>query len=196
MFAKTFLAATVASLAVAAPVEQRQENSAFGLISTHSGNPNVHLRSIVANGQRFWIGKETATYCPVIENLDCSQLGNSTSVVAQPLTESGLSLNVIVPGGQQAYVTSDGQLGYTIAHSAAAPEGSVRVPFLYTPQSSENTVGNLAFNGNGFNACPTETEGVYQIYAVGAPAFVRTDCIGINVATSSSGTITPAWQFS
>ena len=104
-------------------------------------------------------------------------------------------MNVIVPGGQQAYVTADGQLGYTIAHSASLPEGSVRTPFLYTPQASEGTVGNLQFNAQGFNACPTEAAGVYQIYAVGAPAFVRTDCIGINIATSDAGTVTPAWQF-
>jgi len=73
MFTKTVIAATLATLAVAAPVEQRQSSNAFGMISTRSGNPNVHLRSVVANGQRFWLGKETATYCPEIEGLDCSQ---------------------------------------------------------------------------------------------------------------------------
>lgn len=72
MFTKTLIAATMASLAVAAPIEQRQTSNVFGLISTHSGNPEVHLRSVVANGQRFWLGKESATYCPTIENLDCS----------------------------------------------------------------------------------------------------------------------------
>lgn len=196
MLTKTLIAATLASIAVAAPVEQRQTSNAFSMISTHSGNPSVHLHSIVANGQRFWLGKMTATYCPVVPNVDCSQTGTSTTVAAQPNTASGLSMNVIVPGGQQAYVTPDGQLGYTIAHSAAVPEGSVLSPFLYTPQTSAGTVGNLQFNGQGFNACPTASAGVFQVYAVGAPAFVRTDCIGINIATSNSGTLTPAWQFS
>jgi len=104
-------------------------------------------------------------------------------------------MNVIVPGGQQGYVTVDGQLGYTVAHSVAKPEGSVVLPFVYTPQASEGTVGSLKFNGSGFSACPTEEAGVYQIYAAGAPAFVRTDCIGINIATSNSGTVSEAWQF-
>jgi len=85
MFTKTIIAATLASLAVAAPVEQRQTSNAFGMISTRSGSPEVHLRSVVANGQRFWIGKETATYCPTIENLDCA---TSTFPLSSPALTS------------------------------------------------------------------------------------------------------------
>ena len=72
MFTKTFAVAALATIASAAPVEQRQASPAFGLISTRSGDINVHLRTIVANGQRFWLGKETATYCPEVEGLDCA----------------------------------------------------------------------------------------------------------------------------
>ncbi|KAG9241595.1 hypothetical protein BJ878DRAFT_519883 [Calycina marina] len=197
MFTKTLLISTLSCLTIAVPVEQRQTNpNVFSMISTHSGDSSVHLRSIVASGQRFYIGKPTATYCPTVENLDCSTVGNTTSVAVTPNSSSGLSMNVIVPGGQSGYVTTDGQLGYTIAHSNAKPEGSVSAPFLYIPQATPNTVGNLQFNAAGFEACPcNETTGVYQIYAVGGPAFVRTDCTGINIATSNSGTTTAAWQF-
>jgi len=101
----------------------------------------------------------------------------------------------IVPGGQQVYVAADGQLGFTVAHSEAIPVGAFVVPFLYTPQETEFTVGNLNFNSEGFAACPDASgPGVYQIYSAGVDGFVRTDCIGINIATSSwSGS--PAWQY-
>ena len=35
----------------------------FGLVAVHSGSP-IHFQSINANGRGFWIGKDTATFCP------------------------------------------------------------------------------------------------------------------------------------
>lgn len=195
MYFTTFLASILATTALAAPLEQRDATPGkFGMISTHSGNPNVHLRGIEASGQRFWLGRPTVTYCP--SNIDCSSFAsNITSVVAIPNTASGLSMNDVVPGGQQAYVATDGQLGYTIAHSASSPAGSLRTPFLYTPQAQTGSVGNLQFNAGGFAACPDATAGVYQIYASAVPGFVRKDCIGINIATITY-TGASAWQYS
>lgn len=104
-------------------------------------------------------------------------------------------MNDGVPGGQQGYVTTDGQLGFTQAHSSSIPEGALRTPFYYTPQAEAGRVGNLQFNAGGFAACPTEDSSVYQIYASGIEGFVRTDCIGINIATSSYDGAS-AWQYS
>jgi hypothetical protein len=59
------IAVAAPSIAVAAPMTESDTNVFFTMISTHSGDPNVHLRSIAANGQRFWLGKDTTTYCPV-----------------------------------------------------------------------------------------------------------------------------------
>lgn len=73
MFTKSLLMAALASVAIAAPVAQRQDsNNNFVMIATHSGNSNVHLRSINANGQRFWLGKPSATYCPSESGVDCT----------------------------------------------------------------------------------------------------------------------------
>ena len=96
--------------------------------------------------------------------------GGSTIFAYGPTT-SGLSLNVIVPGGQQTFVRADGSLGYTIAHSAAIPDGALSTPFQYTPQVEQGRVGQLLFDNKGFNACPVAGEaGVYQIYARAVPS--------------------------
>lgn len=60
----TICLAGLTGLGVASPLSPRQETRArFSIIAAHSASP-VHLQSVVANGQGFWIGKETATYCP------------------------------------------------------------------------------------------------------------------------------------
>lgn len=60
----TIYLAGLTGLGLASPVSSRQETRArFTIIAARSASP-VHLQSVVANGQGFWIGKETATYCP------------------------------------------------------------------------------------------------------------------------------------
>lgn len=101
-------------------------------------------------------------------------------------------MNTVVPGGQQVYVTSDGQLGYTIAHSASIPQNANTTGFAYTPETEAGTPGSLTFNGNDFVACPTGDAGVYQIYA--ASLKTDSDCIGIAAAAFNySGSA--AWQY-
>lgn len=56
--------AGLTGLGLASPLSARQETRArFSIIAARSASP-VHLQSVVANGRGFWIGKETATYCP------------------------------------------------------------------------------------------------------------------------------------
>jgi hypothetical protein len=71
MYTKTFLTAVMASMSLAAPLEERQTSNSFVMIATHSGNTNVHLRGVEASQQRFWLGKDTTTYCPA-SVVDCS----------------------------------------------------------------------------------------------------------------------------
>lgn len=60
----TIYLAGFTGLGLASPLSPRQETRArFSIIAAHSASP-IHLQSVVANGQGFWIGKETATYCP------------------------------------------------------------------------------------------------------------------------------------
>lgn len=60
----TICLAGLTGLSIASPLSPRQETRArFSIIAARSASP-VHLQSVVANGQGFWIGKQTATYCP------------------------------------------------------------------------------------------------------------------------------------
>ncbi len=56
--------------------------------------------AINASSGKFWINRETTSYCPGgIEGLDCSAYPGSQTVFAEG--NNTLSLNVAVPGGQQ-----------------------------------------------------------------------------------------------
>lgn len=59
------LLASIGSLTSASPVKSRQttEPSAFTIVAARSESP-IHLQTVQASGQAFWIGKETTTYCP------------------------------------------------------------------------------------------------------------------------------------
>ncbi|RKF64161.1 putative secreted protein [Erysiphe neolycopersici] len=174
-----------------APVQNDAPN--FVAVTTKSGDANVHLRAISANGQRFFIGKDTSTYCPLS---DCSRYADFTIFSARPNdANSGLGLYTNVAGGQAVFVTNEGELGYTRAHSGSSPSGSVNNPFQYTPGTDQGATGTLTFNSNTFVACPVPDQaGVYQIYAAAAPNFSKPDCIGVGVATSTY-TGTPAYQY-
>lgn len=53
------------------PLEPRQSTlNPFTLIAGRSGSP-IHLSAINANGESFWIGKNTASYCPTDVGPDC-----------------------------------------------------------------------------------------------------------------------------
>lgn len=65
-FSPSSLAAALPLLAAAAPAPV-QSSGPIGLVATHSTSP-IHLQSVNANGQNFWIGKDTASYCPDPKN--------------------------------------------------------------------------------------------------------------------------------
>lgn len=76
-----------------------------------------------------------------------------------------------VPSGQQAYVRTDGSLGFTVPHTGAVPEGAVTHPFQFTPQEENGKVGSLKFATRDFNPCKTGERGstgldVYKLYAL------------------------------
>lgn len=78
MYSALVLASLLPFLASAKPIIPRQTTpSPFGLVAARSTSP-IHLQTVNANGQRFWIGKDAATYCPIA---DCPP-GTSTELVA------------------------------------------------------------------------------------------------------------------
>ncbi|OTA98737.1 hypothetical protein M426DRAFT_325764 [Hypoxylon sp. CI-4A] len=125
--------------------------------------------AINAHHGKFWLNKNTTSYCPEgVENLDCSLYpGTQTSFVGGNNT---VGLNTAVPGGQQVYIAADGSLSYSVPHSAALPEGAVTTGFLRSRSEAFGAPVGLANNENGgWRICPVgegePREIPYQIYA-------------------------------
>ncbi|KAL8731494.1 MAG: hypothetical protein Q9166_003340 [cf. Caloplaca sp. 2 TL-2023] len=114
----------------------------FVVIAARSNSP-FHLQSVNANGQAFWIGKDTATYCPLEPHLTCPP-GNETVFSVGGRTAS---LDTAVPGGQQIFVAPNGKLSYTQAHSPNIPPGSA----VQTFSASVGTVNDRTVNVNTVN---------------------------------------------
>ncbi|KAH7342251.1 hypothetical protein BKA65DRAFT_551893 [Rhexocercosporidium sp. MPI-PUGE-AT-0058] len=189
MFTKAAIVSALAGLAVAAPTPSAPNPNVFSVILNHSTAP-IHLAGVSAKGYNFNVNNGTGTYCPS-GTIDCSLAGEVTVFAYNPDSQT-LSLDVVVPGGQQAFVRADGSLGFTIPHSAAIPEGASIGPFQFTPQETDGTVGQLMFETQGFNACKTGETGptgfdVYQLYAaaVESEAQLEKECIDVGFLTST-----------
>ncbi|KAA8643668.1 hypothetical protein EYZ11_003403 [Aspergillus tanneri] len=185
----SFASLALPLLAAAAPT--KDDNPAFGVMSSRSASP-IHLLPMNAAGQHFYLGGKASTYCPLPEGKGCPP---GTSTVFAP---GGSGLNVMVPGGQQVYVNPDGALSFTQAHSAYVPPGSALGPFSYEP--GEN-FGHYTFTGwgaSGFMACPTKDQR-WQVFANLQNATVPTgnveDCLGFSAMAPKADSGAAAWQY-
>ncbi|KAH7081834.1 hypothetical protein BKA63DRAFT_220468 [Paraphoma chrysanthemicola] len=191
----TLLATVLATDSCSAPAPAPTPSPApgpgyFGVMSARSASP-VHLRPLVARGGKFYLGGETASYCPVAQVGSACPPGNTTVLAGG---ETTLSLGVVVPGGQQVYVAPDGALSYTQAHSAYIPTGSVIDGFSREYPAAGQAFGYLQFD-TGFVACPAEGDGVYQVFGQVDGATFGPECLGFNaLAVSVDGP--GAWQYS
>jgi hypothetical protein len=162
----------------------------FGLTAARSASP-IHYQGLTASGQSIWLGKDTAAYCPEnIEALGGCPSGDYTTFAGG---ESTLGMGVVVPGGQQVYIAADGAVKYTIAHSAAIPEGAVVTGWS---TAAGNGFGILSNENGGFIACPCEDEeNVWQVYAALEGLEFDDACLGFS-ALASNATDAGAWQYS
>jgi len=197
-FPTTTLLALIPLLAGAAPVDTCPGGgnsgvpAAFTVTSARSGSPIQYLPMNAAD-QKFWLGGQTATYCPTEIN-PCPP-GNVTVIAG------GGSLDTEVPGGQQIYVAPDGSLSFTQAHSAAIPPGSSVGPFSVTAGARFATYSTSAFGATGFMACPNTipNPSTWQVFAAIHNATVPTgkvgECLGFDaIAINYTGSV-PAWQY-
>lgn len=68
-----WLGAALLPLATARGILPRQDTTTineFGIIAIHSGSP-IHLSSVNAADNKFWIGRDTETFCPNVTGLVC-----------------------------------------------------------------------------------------------------------------------------
>ncbi|KAI4724836.1 hypothetical protein E4T49_07426 [Aureobasidium sp. EXF-10728] len=156
--------------------------SAFGGVAIHSGS-EIQYASINAADGYFWLLKDSQTTCPDVTGLVCSNT-TSTQFVGGDNT---LSLDTVVPGGQQVFVGVDGSLGFTAPHSAATRPGAVSTGFSVAQEGQ-----HIQFQGQDWLACPID--GHYGIYAA-AIAKNAAACTGFafRVAESSAPA---AWEYS
>lgn len=154
----------------------------FGVMSARSASP-IHLQQWNARGGKVFIGGNTAAFCPQAQVGDACPPGNTTVFSGGDKT---LSMGVLVPGGQQAYIAPDGSLSFTQAHSVAIPEGSVVDQFSYTAPANGAAFGYLNFE-TGFVACPTKepSQTGYQVFGQKTDgATFGADCLGFSALAS------------
>ncbi|KAL8995876.1 MAG: hypothetical protein Q9169_004484 [Polycauliona sp. 2 TL-2023] len=204
---------TLLPLAFSSPIETRDDYTPplnFGAIAARSTAP-FHLQTINASDHSFWIGKETAAYCPPIPEFQCPIKPQTVFAAGG----GGASLDVVVPGGQSIYVAPNGKLSYTFAHSASIPAGSAVKTFTATiPPAKEGEgipLGSFNFKGlggGGFLACPSHKVGSkegpfpYQVF-VSVPALsdkdvpsgCKEDCLGFSAVIVEYKGNEIVWQY-
>ncbi|KAK5168777.1 uncharacterized protein LTR77_006086 [Saxophila tyrrhenica] len=162
----------------------------FSVIAARSASP-IHLRELAADAESIWIGKETSAYCPkeVVGKKNCPK-GKYTTFAGG---DKSLSMGTVVPGGQQVYIDPKcGSVKYTIAHSAAMPEGAIRLGWSLDEGES---FGTLSWR-RGLLACPVgdADDEVYKIHANIKGVKFSDDCLGFNALTTNQ-TKASAWQY-
>ncbi|KAL2852530.1 hypothetical protein BJY01DRAFT_208034 [Aspergillus pseudoustus] len=182
-------------LAAAAPTTAPQapeQPAAFTVMASRSASP-IHFLTMNAAGQSFWLGGSPATYCPLPSN--CPP-GNLTVFAG-----NGGALSVTVPGGQQIYVSPEGALKFTQAHSMNIPPGSSYGPFEYVPGAADQPFGHYVYSGwgaSGFMACPTD-DNKWQVFAALRNATVPSgdvaDCLGFSAIAVPTNQTGNAWQY-
>ncbi|KAL8923202.1 MAG: hypothetical protein Q9208_004765 [Pyrenodesmia sp. 3 TL-2023] len=223
MLSTSLLLSSLLPLAISSPIIPRQDFNytpplKFGIIAARSTSP-IHLQPINANGNTFWIGKETKTYCPRIPNLICPP-ANETQPTVFAVSEGGAGpgagLNTLVPGGQRIYVSPTGALSFTTAHSAFIPPGSTietfkatpGIPYNATTTGSGGAIGRFTFVGwgatTGFLACPVNRDGTgpYQVFAdvdglsdEDVPGGCVDECLGFDALTAAYTAENAVWQY-
>ncbi|KAL3476771.1 hypothetical protein BJX99DRAFT_227284 [Aspergillus californicus] len=166
--------------------------AAFTVMASRSASP-IHFLQMNAAGQSFWLGGSTESYCPISSG--CPP-GNQTV-----LAGNGAALSVVVPGGQQIYVSPEGALKFTQAHSMNIPSGSSLGPFAYVPGPPGSYFGHYEYTGqgsSGFMACPTDNA-EWQVYAALQNATVPSgdvgDCLGFSAIAVPTNQTGAAWQY-
>ncbi|KAK3296333.1 carbohydrate binding-domain-containing protein [Chaetomium fimeti] len=154
----------------------------------------IHGKPVTAAGRHWSLDGETSSYCPDQVGDACPP-GDETVIVS---IGGRVSMSVMVPGGQQAYLDPFWNMGYTQAHSAAIPAGSISDGF-----GAYEGGGFVNLNGNGWGwaACPPRASGGggpgWNLVARNETnAEKYNDCHPINLKINSlpSGTF-GAWQY-
>ena len=186
---------SAAILATVSAIASTASAQYFGIMVSRSASP-IHFGQVNANDREFWIGKDTASYCPLDSGCPA---GNQTLFAA---SGGSLSLATVVPGGQQVYIDpTTGAVGFTQAHSGSMPDKAILKGWTYTPPAKDASFGYLT-RPRGFLACSEKgdaNEGPWQVFVdlktVKHPAG---ECLGFSalaVTGPEDGEQAGAWQY-
>ncbi|KAI3340904.1 hypothetical protein F4824DRAFT_449926 [Ustulina deusta] len=152
--------------------------------------------AINASGGKFYINRNTSTYCPDgVSGLDCSLYSGSQTIFAIGNGTTTMSLDVTVPGGQQIYIAPDGSLSYTQAHSAYIPAGSTITGFSRQQSEAFGAPINLYSTAPYWSLCPvTEGEPRERTYQIFALSDNPVDCYLTQIRTYTPGS-DHVWQY-
>ncbi|KAK3944340.1 carbohydrate-binding module family 52 protein [Diplogelasinospora grovesii] len=166
----------------------------FTLTASNPNLPAVDGKPITASGQHWSIGGVTGSYCPTQVGSACPK-GDITAIVS---SGGSAAMDVEVPGGQLVYLDPFWNVGYTQAHSASIPSGSITTGF-----GAYQGGGFVNLNGNGWGwvACPPTAAGggggVWNLVAKNSTnAASLSGCTALNLKINPlpQGTI-GAWQY-
>jgi hypothetical protein len=138
---------------VLAALPRVAEGTPFTLTASNPKLP-IDGKPVTACGRHWTIDGKTRTYCPEQVGDNCPP-GDDTAVNAGAGGDTA-SMNAMVPGGQQVYLDAYWNVGYTQAHSASIPPGSLTSGF-----AAYHGGGFVNLNGNGYGwvACPPMASG-------------------------------------
>ena len=100
------------------------------------------------------------------------------------------------------YITPGGEIGYTVPHSGLIPPRTLNCPFSYT-KAPGAYIGRLLmfdapFGATGLMACPTRTQGIYQVFAnlqnATVPLGNVSQCLGFDALAADVPDI-GAWEY-
>ncbi|EKG15528.1 hypothetical protein MPH_07268 [Macrophomina phaseolina MS6] len=198
----------------AVAARQTALNGPYTLTAYAPGNVTLNGAKAQNGGNLF--GPTVASYCPTVVTSCPNGTDTAYAGTLYPLAE--------VPGGQDLYVTNDGQIRITVQHSHSIPPGAYwnyqgwswnALPASDTPVAAgcpesdprydcAAPTGYWTFHAPdapegvcGVVACPSEySPDAVSAYAV-TPNFTRTDCTPIlGLATHGySGPNPPVWSY-
>ncbi|KAI9733651.1 MAG: hypothetical protein M1834_003253 [Cirrosporium novae-zelandiae] len=178
-------------LTVCSSLLKRDNNTmaTFAVMALRSASP-IHFGQVNANGNRFWIYKSTATWCPGefgAEGINCSTYNNATAFI---FFNERVNMDVAVSGGQMVYVAPTGELGYTHAFTADIPIGSTTTGFTYTSAGGSAVLGYFS-TPVGLSACE-QSDGTWKVYGAppNPPLSNGTVCLGYTGFIGGATTLT------
>lgn len=193
LLGSTLAAPAPQSKAELTPLQDLNNNLAYTVMALRSASP-IHFLPMTAHAGGLYLGGQTETYCP-----DCA---TSCPPGNQTVFKGSCSLNSqYKKGGQTLWNTDDGVIGYSVSN--ITPEGAYNCPW-YLANSTNSAFAaelNVTPGADGFVACPTNTEGLWQVLRdvgddLNPPQGHKDECLGFTaVAINYTASEYGAWLY-